>query len=149
MPRSTHGFRFTAATLAALALAACTDSPSSPLSPQSIAVPDVASLSSSNNDAVHGHIMLTKDASQLEAFKNANKRPGGGTGISYHGGPVLQSGTKVAAVYWASAPIFNGGPAVGTTGSGASDGSLVGYFLNIMGGWRYFNINTTYTNGSG
>jgi hypothetical protein len=149
MPRSTHGYRFTAGALAALALAACTDSPSSPLSPQSLAVPDVASLSSSNNDGVHGHIMLTKDASQLESYKNASKRPGGSSGISYHGGPVLQSGTKVAAVYWASAPIFNGGPAVGTSGSGASDGSLVGHFLRNLGGSPYFGINSSYTDGSG
>jgi hypothetical protein len=62
---------------------------------------------------------------------------------------VLVSGTNVAAVYWSSTPIFNGGPAVGTAGSGASDGSLVGTFLRGLGGSPYFNINTTYTNGSG
>jgi hypothetical protein len=152
MPRTTHGHhRITASAIAtlALALAACTDTSSNPVSPQPMAAPDVASLSSSNNDAVHGHVMLIKGATQLEAYKNANKRPGGGTGISYHGGPVLQAGTKVAAVYWASTPIFNGGPAVGTAGSGGSDGSLVGTFLRGLGGSPYFNINSTYTDGSG
>jgi len=152
MPRTTNGYhRITASAVAALALglAACTDSPSNPVSPQQMAAPDVASLSSSDNDAVHGHVMLVKGATQLEAYKNANKRPGGGTGISYHGGPVLVSGTNVAAVYWSSTPIFNGAPAVGTAGSGASDGSLVGTFLRGLGGSPYFNINTTYTNGSG
>lgn len=149
MSRSTHGFRITAGALAALALAACTDSSSNPVTPQPMAAPDVAALSSSNNDAVHGHIMLTKGATQLEAYKGAFRRTGGGTGITYHGGPVLQAGTNVAAIYWASAPIFNGGPAVGTAGSGASDGSLVGTFLRGLGGSPYFNINSTYTNGSG
>ncbi len=149
MPRSTHGYRITAGAVAALALAACTDSPSSPMSPQPMAVPDVAALSSSSNDAVHGHIMHTRDFTQLEAYKNAARRPGGGTGITYHGGPVLQAGTKVAAVYWASAPIFTGGPAAGTAGSGSGDGSLVGYFLNHLGGSPYFNINSTYTSGTG
>ena len=137
MPRTTNGYhRITASAVAALALglAACTDSPSNPVSPQQLAAPDVASLSSSNNDAVHGHVMLIKGATQLEAYKNANKRSGGGTGISYHGGPVLQAGTKVAAVYWSSAPIFNGGPAVGTHGTGSGDGSLVGTFLRGIGG---------------
>lgn len=149
MPRTTHGFRITAGALAALALAACTDAPSNPVSPQPMAAPDAASLSSSDNDAAHGHIMLTKGATQLEAYKNAFLRTGSGTGISYHGGPVLQSGTKVAAIYWASAPIFTGGPAVGTAGSGSSDGSLVGFFLRNLGGSPYFNINTTYKDGSG
>ena len=148
MPRSTHGFRITAGALAALALAACTDSPSSPLAPQPLGAPDVAALSSSNNDAAHGHIMLTRPA-QLEAYKNASRRTGSGTGISYHGGPVLQAGTNVAAIYWASAPIFNGGPAVGSHGGGSSDGSLVGTFLRALGGSSYFNINTTYKDGSG
>lgn len=148
MPRSTHGFRITAGALAALALAACTDSSNSPMAPQPLGAPDVAALSSSNNDAAHGHIMLTRPA-QLEAYRNASRRTGSGTGISYHGGPVLQSGTKVAAIYWASAPIFNGGPVVGTAGSGSSDGSLVGTFLRGLGGSPYFNINSTYTDGSG
>jgi Phosphate-induced protein 1 conserved region len=75
---------------------------------------------------------------------------GGGTGISYHGGPVLRTGTNVAAVYWASSsPIYSGGPTPGTHGSGSADGSLVGYFLSHLGGSSYFNINTTYTDGGG
>ena len=148
MSRSTHGFRITAGVLAALALAACTDSPNSPMAPQPLGAPDVAALSSSNNDAAHGHIMLTRPT-QLEADRNASRRTGSGTGISYHGGPVLQAGTNVAAIYWASAPIYNGGPAVGTAGSGASDGSLVGTFLRGLGGSPYFNINSTYKDGSG
>ena len=71
------------------------------------------------------------------------------TGISYHGGTVLTSQTKVAAVYWASTTIYPGGPTPGTTGTGAGDGSNVGYFLRHIGGSPYFNINHTYYNASG
>jgi len=70
--------------------------------------------------------------------------------INYHtGGSVLQAKTNVVAVYWASAPIFTNGPAAGTTGTGAQDGSLIGVFLRSIGGSSYYNINTSYYNGSG
>jgi hypothetical protein len=64
-------------------------------------------------------------------------------GIWYHGGPILEQ-TKVVAIYWAATPIYANGPTPGTTGSGAQDGSLIGYFLNHLGGSNYFGINTTY-----
>jgi hypothetical protein len=79
-------------------------------------------------------------------------KPGGtsaGTGIYYHGGPVLQSGTNVAAIYWSSNRIYNGGPTPGTKGTGSNDGSLVGFFMSHLGGTAYFGINSTYTDGSG
>jgi len=76
-------------------------------------------------------------------------RTGGGTGISYHGGSVLTNATNVAAVYWAASTIYSGGPAAGTSGAGSADGSLVGYFMSHIGGSSYFNINSSYTNGSG
>lgn len=106
------------------------------------------------------HLMLTR---QLQAQADAaaaaavgGAAPGGtssklrpnSTGISYHGGPIVVA-EKVAAVYWASGTIYNGGPAAGTKGSGSSDGSLVGAFLRSLGGSNYYNINTTYYNGSG
>jgi hypothetical protein len=83
--------------------------------------------------------------------QSAAGRKGGGTGISYHGGPVLQAATKVVAIYWAAAPIYNNGPAAGTwnLAGNAADASLVGHFLRNLGGSPYFNINTTYTNGAG
>lgn len=71
------------------------------------------------------------------------------TGIFYHGGPLLINATNVAAVYWAGSTIYSGGPTPGTHGSGSQDGSLVGYFLNHLGGSGYFNINTTYYDGTG
>jgi len=72
-----------------------------------------------------------------------------GTGISYHGGPVLQAATNVAAVYWASSVIYPGGPTPGSNGLGANDASNVGYFMSHIGGSPYYNINTTYTDGAG
>ena len=107
--------------------------------------------SSSNNGSdqsdAHRHLFELRNSAGANA---ANPHGGGGgAGISYHGGPVLLAGTNVAAVYWANSVIYNGGPAVNTSGSGASDGSLVGYFMRNLGGSPYFNINTTYTNGLG
>ncbi len=69
-------------------------------------------------------------------------------GIYYHGGPVILA-QKVAAIYWSSRTIYAGGPAPGTTGPGSADGSLIGYFLNNLGGSPYYDINTTYTDGEG
>src|SRR5512147_1037918 len=96
----------------------------------------------------HLHIMPLKSQAQ-EAHARKQGGGGGGTGIFYHGGPVLQSGTNVAAVYWAASTIYSGGPAPGASGSGAQDGSLVGLFLRNLGGSPYFNINHSYTDGSG
>ena len=70
-------------------------------------------------------------------------------GINYHGGPVLQAQTNVAAVYWAASTIYSGGPTPGSNGAGSADNSNVGYFLNHIGGSPYYAINTTYTNASG
>lgn len=103
------------------------------------------------DEANEKHISFMPKKDNLpDAQKDAGKvRPGQGTGISYHGGPVLQAGTKVVAIYWASSPIYTAGPAAGTTGSGAQDGSLIGHFLRNLGGSPYFGINSTYTDGSG
>jgi len=100
------------------------------------------------NDVAQRHVQRVR-GTQLEQAPNNSARPRKGTGISYHGGPVLQAGTKVAAIYWASSAIYPGGPTPGTAGSGAQDGSLVGFFLRNIGGSPYFNINSTYTDGSG
>jgi len=97
----------------------------------------------------HVHFMPLKSNASIAHSEAGKNRPSSGTGISYHGGPVLQAGTNVVAVYWASAPIYNGGPSVGSTGGGASDGSLVGHFLRNLGGSPYFGINSSYKNGAG
>ena len=132
-------------------LSACADSATKTVEP-SLQQPVFTQYSEFNDSK---HIMKTKDEGKKDAedaqkaHDEAKAHGGAGTGIYYHGGPVLQAATNVVAVYWASAPIYNGGPAAGTTGSGAQDGSLVGYFLSHLGGSSYFNINTTYTDGSG
>ena len=137
-----------------LAIAACTDRTGEPTGPQATAVSaarasDRAGPEPFDGSDSHARVgaLRTSDAENGQA-KNGSFRTAG-TGIYYHGGPVLQAGTKVVAVYWASAPIYSGGPAAGTTGAGSADGSLVGYFLNNLGGSPYFNINTSYTDGSG
>lgn len=126
-----------------LALSACGDTNQAVTAPAGIE--PSASLVSANG--IVRHIMLTRGQAGLA--RGARPKSGGNTGIFYHGGPVLQSGTSVAAIYWAGSTIYNGGPAVGSTGIGAQDGSLVGTFLRNLGGSPYFNINSTYTDGSG
>ena len=67
----------------------------------------------------------------------ANKaRPRPGNGISYHGGPIL-TGTKHIYYIWYG------------NWSGNSATTILTDLANSIGGSPYFNINTTYTNGSG
>ena len=127
-------YRRILASLGVLAVAACseTSTPSQPsvegLTPQA------------NSTALAGsrtHVM------SLRGTTPSGGVSGQATGINYHGGPILTQ-TNVATIYWANSTIYNGGPAPGTNGAGSADGSLVGYFLNHLGGSPYFNINTTY-----
>jgi hypothetical protein len=133
------------------ALAGCTDATA--VDPVSSASGLTASFGQdvTPDDAKEKKIaFMPKKDGMSEAQKDAGKnKPGQGTGIYYHGGPVLQSGTKVVAIYWSGSTIYNGGPAVGTHGAGTSDGSLIGYFLRNLGGSPYFGINSSYTDGSG
>ena len=133
---------------AALMFAACSENTTTP-APR--AVPSGASSQDVspelNSPSGHGIVFPTRD------WFAHNAKPGGGgsTGIYYHGGPVLQAGTKVVAIYWAPSsaqPIYNNGPTSGS-GSGSQDKSLVGIFLGSIGGSSYFNINSTYTDGAG
>jgi hypothetical protein len=130
------------------AVAACSDNGSMPTESSAVAPNAAVSADgSAPSDNPHRNINATRPA-QLEAYRNAGKG-GSGSGIYYHGGPVLQSGTKVAAIYWAASTIYPGGPTPGTTGSGTQDGSLIGLFMRGLGGSPYFNINSTYTDGAG
>jgi hypothetical protein len=138
--RSTFGI----SALIFVAACAVDNSPTAPATP---AFDRSASDNGIEQAGAHRHLFELRDSPGVNAAKPQGG--GGGTGIFYHGGPVLQAGTNVAAVYWAGSTIYNGGPTPGTHGAGASDGSLVGYFLSHLGGSPYFNINTTYTDGAG
>src|SRR5215470_14059442 len=71
----------------------------------------------------------TVDKATVEA--NARRR---GNGITYHGGPVILGTTNVYFVWY------------GTWSSG--DQSILTNLASSIGGSPYFNINTTYFNGS-
>lgn len=125
----------------ALLAVACSDSSNPITQPAAPSFLDVA------NSPGQIHVMPTR---AVAAGLDNRAKPGGtggGTGIFYHGGPILAS-TKVAAIYWGTSSIYNGGPTPGTTGTGGADGSLIGHFLRNLGGSPYFNINTTYYDGN-
>jgi len=134
-------------------IAACSDSTTRTTEP--VVLQPLASRYPELND--NGHIMKLKNEGKKDAedaqeeAKNDAKVRGNtqGTGIYYHGGPVLQTGTNVVAIYWSPTTIYTNGPTPGSVGSGSQDHSLVGYFLSNLGGSSYFNINSTYTDGSG
>lgn len=121
-------------TCLALVLAACSDSSTAPTQPSS----------GTPSSIVAGPTKVMR----LRGSLPAGGVSGQATGILYHGGPILAQ-TKVAAIYWANSTVYAGGPAPGTAGTGAQDGSLVGHFLRNLGGSGYFNINTTYTDAVG
>jgi hypothetical protein len=131
-------FRRIAALTALLAAAACSEA-----SPPTQSEGDQLAANRMTLQGSTVHVMLPKGVAPAGGGIGTNA-----TGILYHGGPILPV-TNVAAMYWANSTIYNGGPAAGTTGAGSGDGSLVGYFLNHLGGSQYFNINTTYTDTQG
>jgi Phosphate-induced protein 1 conserved region len=123
-------------------LAACDPEPRVPTQP------GVAASRSPDFESQHPHthIMLPRGAPRRG--NGAITTNGVQAGIFYHGGPIIY-GQKVAVIYWSSSTIYNGGPTPGTTGAGTADGSLVGFFLNHLGGSAYYDINTTYYDGTG
>ncbi|MDQ6736852.1 MAG: hypothetical protein M3Z30_04035, partial [Gemmatimonadota bacterium] len=128
-----------AASVAALTLGACADSTS-----PNAATPGASAVQNVQFNSTR-HIFHTK---QFYAKSNP-ARPSGSTGISYHGGPLIvnPSVTKVVAIYWSTSQIYASAP-TNSHGTGSGDGSLIGSFLRNLGGSKYFNINTTYYNGS-
>jgi hypothetical protein len=136
-----------------LAVAACSDN-------QQVTAPTVDNSVQSENVQHLGIVPVRGATTARPLFSNngnelnhGNAGTSGGAlvqaGINYHGGPVLQSGTKVAAIYWSATTIYPGGPTPGSNGAGSADNSNVGYFLNHVGGSPYFNINTSYTDAAG
>jgi len=82
---------------------------------------------------VHGKVVheLNPDFGKLHA-----NRPSRGTGISYHGGPLILEGVNVYVIWYGN-------------WSGNSATTIIPDFLSSEGDSPYYNINTTYYNGSG
>ena len=134
------------AVAAILVIAACSDSPVAPTSPQL----------SPRESMVAGQLSLTSttifrpfatggatSASSLFSAAAAAAAKSSQPDILYWGGRLILN-QRLVAVYYSPATIFNNGPAPGEVGAGANDHSLVGYFLNHIGGSSYWNINTLY-----
>ena len=66
----------------------------------------------------------------------ASRPKGNGNGISYHGGPLILGTTNVYYIWYGN---WSGNPSATT---------ILTDFANSIGGSPYFNINTTYYNGS-
>ncbi len=132
------------AALAALTLAACADAPSPTATRARGPVFDETPAGATIGPR---WIFETRDVAARHATSTTTTTTY--NGISYHGGRVLAYATDVAAVYWATSTVYWGGPTPGTTGAGAADGSLVGFFMRSLGGSPYFGINTTYYNAAG
>lgn len=143
-----------AALFAAVALAACAENPvdaprnlkatfgpksvqaNIPLAPLTLADPEVF-LPLQRTGPVDADGYVSNDAKA----NMGNDRP---EHIKYWGGSLILQ-QRVATVYFAPGPIYTGGPAAGTTGTGAADGSLVGFYLRNMGGSARWNVNTLYS----
>ena len=78
-----------------------------------------------------GAITLQQLASVAEA---GNAKPVRGNGITYHGGPVILGTTNVHYIWYGN--------------WSSSDKSILTTLAQGIGGSPYFNINTTYYNGS-
>src|SRR5437868_6326187 len=90
--------------------------------------------------------LLVPNAPNTGFVSNDGKLGFGATGvfnIKYWGGGVITS-PKLSAIYYGVEPVYTNGPQPGTSGVGTRDNSLVGYFLNNLGGSSYWNINSTY-----
>ena len=74
---------------------------------------------------------------------DASSNAAGQLDIQYWGGAIIPM-QKIALIYYSQQPIYTNGPRPGSVGTGASDGSLIGQFLNNLGGTPYWNINSTY-----
>jgi hypothetical protein len=89
----------------------------------------------SDEDGVeaHGKVVheLNPEFGKLRASRHRT-----GSGISYHGGPVLVSGVTAYVIWYGN-------------WSGNSATTIIQNFLQSEGGSPYFNINSTYYNGSG
>jgi hypothetical protein len=126
--------------LLVVGVAACADSISPPVNRFSDGDFPVADVSDGSVEPHYMPLRTSLGSQPVVTPQAAN--------ILYHGGRVLSS-PNIAVIYWSRRTIYNGGPAVNTTGAGSADGSLVGYYLRNIGTSAYWNINTTYTDNLG
>ena len=135
---------------ATFALAACSDTPvepmRAPLSPRlSLSAPGQLTLAQrttyrpfafANGGSVGG--VFTPDVGNAAARAKPTQPD-----IKYWGGHLILN-QRLAAIYYSPTTIFPNGPKPGKAGPGRDDHSLVGHFLNNVGGSSYWNINTLY-----
>src|SRR6266566_329353 len=84
-----------------------------------------------------GHSPLNAPGNSGDAHNNRGKPgpPAPSTNITYHGGPVILGTTNVYYIWYGN-------------WSGNSATTILTDLANNIGGSPYFNINTTYYNGS-
>ena len=95
---------------------------------------NVAGASADNNGNAYGN--GNGDAHGNGNANNKPPPPSTNNGISYHGGPVMTQPAYAYVIWYGS-------------WSSTTTPSLVTGFLGAFGGSSYYNINTTYYNGSG
>jgi len=88
-----------------------------------------------DEDGVKEHGKVVHETNPDFGKLHAN-RPSRGSGISYHGGPVILNGVNVYVIWYGN---WNGNTAT----------NIIPDFLSAEGGSAYFNINSTYYSGSG
>ncbi|MDQ2888997.1 MAG: hypothetical protein M3R65_00395 [Gemmatimonadota bacterium] len=138
--------RLTLPLACAVALAACSDNVAVPTAPvsasASIGVTASPALKMFPAQVFHP-LSLTGASNTAGLFSAASTSTAAPLDILYNGGPVIQK-PRIVAIYFSPTPVFHNGPRPGTVGDGEDDNSLVGYYLNHLGGSSYWNINTTY-----
>jgi len=88
-----------------------------------------------DEDGVKAHGKVVHELNPHFGKLHAN-RPIHSSGISYHGGPLILGGVNAYVIWYGN-------------WSGNSATTIIADFLSSEGGSAYFNINTTYYNGSG
>ena len=128
------------AVAAILGIAACSDSPVDPTHPQ---LTPIARQSIAIAPLTLANPIISRPVAVGRASINAAGAQSSQPDILYWGGRLILN-QRLVAIYYSPTTIFTNGPTPGSVGSGTSDQSLVGYFLNHIGGSSYWNINTLY-----
>jgi len=96
--------------------------------------------STTTQDALNPDVVPNGRGMQTIAFANGGggkAKPAGGNGISYHGGPVMTGTPNIYQIWY------------GNWSSDTAAQGTINAWANGIGGSGYYNINTTYYNGSG